>query len=109
MTVEQIAKELDAQIISMPDPERVPEGVYCGDLLSWVMGNSEYGNVWVTIMTNKNVLAVASLIDHSVVLICENAELDEEFISTAKDKNVNVLRCKLTNYEACVALSGLLA
>ena len=53
MTVEQIAKSLEAEIISMPAPEREPEGVYCGDLLSWVMGNSEYGNVWVTIMKQK--------------------------------------------------------
>ena len=109
MTVEQIAKELEAEIISMPAPEREPAGVYCGDLLSWVMGNSEADNAWVTIMTNKNVLAVASLIDHSLVVICENAEIDEEFIATAKDKEINVIRCKLTNYEACVALHGLLS
>lgn len=109
MTVEQIAKKLEAEIISMPAPQREPVGVYCGDLLSWVMGNSSHDNVWVTIMTNKNVLAVASLIDHALVVICENAEIDEEFITTAREKEINVIRCKLTSYEACVALFELLS
>lgn len=108
VTVENIMKSLDAQAISISDAEREPCGVYCGDLLSWVMGHAEPDNAWVTIMTNKNVLAVASLIDLSVVIICENAELDEEFISTAKEKDINVIRCPLTSYEVCVRLHGLL-
>ena len=107
VTVKNIKECLDAEAISMA-AERSVCGVYCGDLLSWVMGHAEPDNVWVTIMTNKNVLAVASLIDLSVVIICENAELDEEFISTAKEKDINVIRCPLTSYEVCVRLHGLL-
>lgn len=108
MTVESLAKELGAKMLSLPCPDRVPDGAYCSDLLSWVMGHAKADNVWVTIMTNKNVLAVASLIDVSVVIICESAEVNEEFLSTAKDKEINVLRSALDSYTVCARLSRLL-
>lgn len=108
MTVETLLSALNAEALSLPCPERVPCGVYCSDLLSWVMGHAEPDNVWVTIMTNKNVLAVASLIDVSCVVICENAEVDEEFLATAKEKEINVLRSPMDNYRVCAALSRLL-
>ena len=108
MTVESLAKELGAETLSLPCPDRVPDGAYCSDLLSWVMGHAKADNVWVTIMTNKNVLAVASLIDVSVVIISENAEVEEEFLSTAKDKEINVLRSALDSYTVCARLSRLL-
>ena len=108
LTVNTLAQALKAEVLSLPDPGRVPHGAYCSDLLSWVMGHAKADNVWVTIMTNKNVLAVASLIDISVVVICENAEVDDEFLSTAKDKEINVLRSALDSYTVCAQLSRLL-
>ncbi len=108
MTVNDIATALHAEPLSLPDPEREPCGAYCSDLLSWVMGHAKPDNVWVTIMTNKNVLAVASLLDVSVVIICENAELDPEFLETAKDKEINVLRCEADNFTVCAKLAELL-
>ena len=104
MTVLQLAEKIGAEIINMPNPKRIPRGVYCGDLLSWVMGHANPDNIWVTIMTNKNVLAVAQLIDMSCVVITENAQLDEDFLQTAKDKDINIIRTNLDNYAACVAL-----
>ncbi len=108
MTIENIVKELNAEPLSLPFPERIPQGVYCSDLLSWVMGHAQPDNIWVTIMTNKNVLAVASLVDISCVIICEDAELDEEFLQTARDKEINVIRCKADNYSVCASLSKML-
>ena len=108
MTVQQVASRLGAEIISLALQDREPCGVYCGDLLSWVMGHAKPDNIWVTIMTNKNVLAVASLIDLSCVILCENAQVDEEFIMTAKEKEINVIRCAEDNYTVCTRLHGLL-
>ena len=47
--------------ITMPDGEREIDGVYIGDLLSWVMGRASQDNAWITIMSNINVIAVATL------------------------------------------------
>ena len=109
MTVEKLSQALPTEVLSLACPDREIHGAYCSDLLSWVMGHAKCDNVWVTIMTNKNVLAVASLVDVSTVIICENAEVDEDFLSTAKEKEINVLRSAKDCYSVCVALSRLMS
>lgn len=108
MTISLLAEKLGAEIINMPYPDREPCGAYCGDLLSWVMGHAQSDNIWVTIMTNKNVLAVAQLIDMSCVIISENAQLDNDFLETAKAKEINIIRSELDNYTVCAELSKLI-
>ena len=53
-------------------------------------------------------LIIASLINMSVVIVCENAELSDEFLSAAKDKGINVLKSSLPSFETCVALSKMI-
>lgn len=108
MTVENFNKQLGFEILSMPAPEREITGAYVGDLLSWVMGKAEEGCVWITIMTNVNVVAVASLRDVSLVLLTENVEIEKEVVATAIDKGVNLLRTPLTTYAAAKKISGLI-
>ena len=94
--------------VVIADDSREIDGAYCGDLLSWVMGKAEENNAFVTIMTNVNVLAVASLINMSVVIVCENAQLSEEFVAAAEEKGINVLKSSLPAFETCVALSKMI-
>ena len=68
MTVYELSQNSQFNVLTMPEPEREINGVYIGDLLSWVMGKAQYDNVWITIMSNINVIAVASLSDVSCVL-----------------------------------------
>ena len=108
MTVENLIKNENFTPLVISDPSREIDGVYCGDLLSWVMGRAQEDNAFVTIMTNINVIAVASLINVSVVIVCENAELSDEIINAAKMKEVNLIKSSLPSYETCVLLSGLI-
>ena len=105
MKVCELADKLGLEPLSLPCPDKEIEGAYAGDLLSWVMGRAESGCVWATIMTNINVVAVASLADVSACVICEDCEVTDEIIDTAKGKGVNLLRTSLPLYEFCVELS----
>ena len=105
MKVCELADNLGLEALSLPCPDKEIEGAYAGDLLSWVMGRAESGCVWATIMTNINVVAVASLADVSACVICEDCEVTNEIIDTAKGKGVNLLRTSLPLYEFCVELS----
>lgn len=105
MKVCELADKLGLEALSLPCPDKEIEGAYAGDLLSWVMGRAESGCVWATIMTNINVVAVASLADVSACVICEDCEVTNEIIDTAKGKGVNLLRTSLPLYEFCVELS----
>ncbi len=108
MTVNSVCEKLGLGVCNLADGDRVIEGVYAGDLLSWVMGHAEASSALVTIMSNVNTLAVASLLDLSCVILAESVEPDLEFISTAEQKGINVFTSPYTSYELCVALSRVL-
>ena len=95
--------------LALPDGEREIAGAYIGDLLSWVMGRAQMDNAWITIMSNVNVIAVASLADTSCVIVAEDVEVPQELIDTAQDKGVNVLGSKLPIYETALELSKLIS
>lgn len=106
MTVEELARNENITILSLPSPEREITGAYIGDLLSWVMGRAEADSAWITIMSNVNVIAVATLADVSCVILAEGVTLEDEVLATAKEKCINVLTSKLSAYELAVLLSG---
>ena len=100
-------KELDSlglRAISLPAPDRNIGGVYIGDLLSWVMGRATENDAWITIMSNVNVIAVASLCDVSVIILAEDVILDEDVLSLAKEKGVNVFTTALSAYDVATKL-----
>ncbi len=105
MTVKELAEKYSLEVLAMPEPDRDVEGGYIGDLLSWVMGRAAASNVWLTIMTNMNIAAVAQLSDVSAVLICEGARPDDNVIATAKEKGVNILLTDDTAYNTAVKIS----
>ncbi len=104
MTVCELAEKLSLKVITMPDGEREVEGAYIGDLLSWVMGRARSGNVWITIMSNQNIVAVASLSDVSCILLAEGVEPDATVAETAAGKDINILSTTAPAYEIAVAL-----
>lgn len=106
MTVKELAEKYSFEVLALPDPEREIEGGYIGDLLSWVMGRAEASNLWLTIMTNMNIAAVAQLSDVAAVLICEGARPDENVIATANEKGVNILLTEGTAYNTVVKISS---
>ena len=101
MTVNELIKKLDLEVLNLEEGDREIEGGYTGDLLSWVMGRAQSGDMWVTIMTNVNVIAVASLVDCACVVIAENAEIGDEVVAKAKAQGINLLRTPLSSYKIC--------
>jgi predicted transcriptional regulator len=108
MKVKDLAAKTEFEVITLPDGERDIDGVYIGDLLSWVMGRADSGNAWVTIMSNINILAVASLSDTSCIILAEGVTVDDEVIKTALDKEINILTTKMDIYSTAVYLNGIL-
>ncbi|MBP5254290.1 MAG: hypothetical protein J6Z23_02770 [Lachnospiraceae bacterium] len=94
--------------LCLPDPDRDIRGVYMGDLLSWVMGRAEEDNAWITIMSNRNVIAVASLISVSCVILTEDVTLDADVLALAEQKEINIFTTALSSYDACIALYRML-
>ena len=109
MTVGNIIHQLNASPINIADADREIDGVYIGDLLSWVMGRAKTDNAWITIMSNINVIAVATLVDTACVILAEGVTLDDAAVSAAKAKDINIISTELTAYDAAIKLSDLLS
>lgn len=106
MTVAELCSQCGFEAVCMPDESRPVSGAYIGDLLSWVMGRAGADNAWITIMSNVNVIAVASLSDVSCVILAEGVNLDDELINTANEKCINILKSRLPAYETALMLKG---
>ena len=104
MTVNDLLKNDSFKAVALPEGDREITGVYIGDLLSWVMGKARSGDAWITIMSNVNILAVASLTDCACIILSEDVVLEEEVIKTAENKGINVLSFFGSSFEAAVCL-----
>ncbi|HAN20778.1 MAG: hypothetical protein A2Y15_03395 [Clostridiales bacterium GWF2_36_10] len=108
MTVNKAINSLSLEIINLTDGDRNIDGGYTGDLLSWVMGKAFYGDAWITIMSNVNILAVSSLLDFSCIILAENVEISDELKAMAAQKGINLLRSEKSSYTLCTELGKLL-
>lgn len=109
MKVEELLKIPEITPIHLADGEREITSCYIGDLLSWVMGRAKADSVWITIMSNVNVLAVATLADVGAILFAEGVCPDEDVIEVAKAKGINLFVSTLPAFESALALSDLLS
>ncbi len=105
MTVNELAQKCGFKVFAMPFPEREVKGAYIGDLLSWVMGRAGEDNAWITIMSNINVVAVASLADTACVIAAEGVEFEEDILKTANEKGVNILSSAKPSFETAISIS----
>ena len=108
MTVQDLATQLNLTPFHLEDGSRqVTGGGYCGDLLSWVMDKAPADGVWLTIMSNVNVAAVAALTDVACVILTESVTPDEPLLRKAQLQGINLLGSSLSTYQCAAALSRL--
>ena len=70
MTVQDIVSQLNLTVCSGQEGlQREVKGGYTSDLLSDVMGHAQEGDVWVTLQTHKNVMAIASLKEIAAIIL----------------------------------------
>lgn len=103
MTVSDICKKLNAVLVC-GETDKAFNGVYVGDLLSRAMSHVESDNIWVTIMSNVNVIAVATLTEPAAIVLAEDVSLQNDALEGAKENNITVLQSPLSAYEICARL-----
>jgi len=92
MKVKDIIEKLQLKVLTGQEKLDVEvTGGYTSDLLSDVIANSKEGNLWITLQTHQNIIAVAKLKDLAGIIIVNNREPDEETLKKAKEENVPVL------------------
>lgn len=107
MTVKEVAEKLGFSILT-GDGEREITGFYACDLLSWVISHAKNGNMWVTVMNNINILAVASLVDVACIVIPEGVEIYDNLAERANEKGITILATELSAADAVIKTHDLI-
>ena len=109
MKIKDIGEKLGLTVISGEDNlEREAENCFIGDLLSHVMSHAKSGDVWITVQGNINVIAVASLTDCAMVIICEGMKLDDSALKKARIEEIPVFASGKSAYNLACELKELL-
>jgi predicted transcriptional regulator len=105
MKVSELVKELNLKVFSGKEGlNRKITGGYVSDLQSDVVGNASKGEVWITLLTHSNVVAIASLKELSCVLLVSSLEPEQGTIDHSDRENIPVLGTPLSTFE----IAGLL-
>lgn len=109
MTVKELAEKLNLKIVAGSDSiYREINGCYVGDLMSLAMSKLAEDNIWITIQTNINVVAVSALADAACVLICDSQTPDELTVSKADLEGIPILTSEDTAYNLALEVGKLI-
>ena len=100
MNVKELQEKLSLKMVAGAEGiHKEVNGGFTGDLLSVVMGNAKEGQVWVTIQSHVNIVAVAVLTNISCIIVTEGFEIDEDAIIKANEECVPILISEKSSYE----------
>jgi len=94
MTITEAAAALNAEICQSEFDDAELTSAYTSDLLSDVMAHAKDGGALITIQAHKNTVAVATLVNISVIVICNSRPLPDDMLEAAKEERIAVIRTK---------------
>ena len=103
MTVQEFAHKNEYKILcsNRAAEETSIKGVYTCDLLSHAMAKVNDGDMWITVHTNINIVAVAHLTNASCIVVPENINVDIVTLQKAEEQGVIVVSASHSAYEIC--------
>jgi hypothetical protein len=79
--------------------DREVTGGYASDLLSDVVANSRAGELWITLQTHENTVAVAGLRDLAGIILVGAREPDAETVARAEAAGLPILVAPQRTFE----------
>lgn len=109
MTIAEVVDKLELKIHSGKNGlQREVSGAYVSDLLSDVMGNADAGQIWITLQTHKNVMAIASLKDLAGIILVSGNTPEADTAIQSNEEEIPILGTSLPSFEICGKLYELL-
>jgi len=99
MTLQELIQELKPLTKPNDYSQVIPTTAYASDLLSCVMAGAPKRSVWITLQAHGNIVAVATLLDLSAIIITEGAQPESATIDKANEENVILLSTRLNTYQ----------
>ena len=104
-TLKHIAEVLHLAVRTGEDLlARTVTGGYAGDLLSDVLAHARKGQVWITLQTHANVVAVASTKELCGIIIVNGRAPEEATLQKAEQEHIPILVSPLSTYDVVCQL-----
>jgi hypothetical protein len=109
MEVTEIVKKLNLKVLTAQEKlnGEVKDG-HTSDLLSDVIAHATEKNIWITLQTHQNIIAVAKLKDLAGIIIVNDRKPDRETLQKAEEEKVLLLASKETAFTISGKLFGLI-
>ncbi len=109
MKLVEVVEKLSLDVKTYTDGlQKEVTGVYVSDLLSDVMANSKDGNIWITLQTHLNIVAVAGLKGLSGIIIVNNRQPEKEIMEKADSEKVMIITTSMPAFEVAGKLYQML-
>lgn len=100
MKISEIVKGLSLEVKSADvNLEKEVTGGYASDLLSDVIANCKEGNIWITLQTHQNIIAVAVLRELSGIILVNGKSPDADTIKKANEEGIPLMASSLPAFE----------
>jgi predicted transcriptional regulator len=99
MKISDIATILGLEVISGNHGlSHEVRGCYVSDLLSDVMGNATEGEIWITLQTHQNIIAVATLKDLAGIILVKGLMPEADSIEKSNSTDMPILLTSLDTF-----------
>jgi len=98
INLKDIVQKLNLKVAS-GDIDREVSGGYSSDLLSDVIANAKKDNIWVTLQTHINIVAVANLQELAGIILVNNRQPEEMALKKSKQEKIPILLTELSTFE----------
>jgi hypothetical protein len=100
MKISDVFKEMSLEVKTFKDGvQREVTGGYVSDLLSDVLAHAQEGNMWITLQTHPNIVAVASTKGLAGIIIVGGRKPQQETLEKAESEKITILTSPLSAFE----------
>jgi predicted transcriptional regulator len=108
MKLREVVSALNLGVASARDAlDEEITGGYASDLLSCVIARAKAGNVWVTLQSHANIVAVASLLNLAGIIVTEGTRPEAATIEKANEEHIPILTTSLTTFTVVSKLAAI--
>lgn len=98
--IKEIVKGLNLKVMTVTDNlDKEISGGYASDLMSDVIAHSKKGDVWITLQTHQNIVAVATLKELVGIIIVNGRTPEDETMRKAEEENIPIMVTELPTFE----------
>jgi len=105
--ISELSEQLNLTILSELNDREV-ESCYISDLLSRVLGGCQSGDIWITVQSSLNMVAVAMMTDASCVILPEGFAAADNVVEKANEEGLTIYSSDKSAYTLAVEFSKLI-